>query len=293
MRSVMSRSVAVLLALLVVAAPALGQRHAVASDLDARRKALDALLAEHWEYTLAHSPEFASILGDKRYNDKISDFSQRAIDQGIEDSKRFLARFKAIDTSGFPEQEALNKTLMVRDLENSIEDARFKNWQMPITQISGIHIQAPQLVSLLSFATTKDYEDYIARLDQLPRLFDEHVVQMRKGMADGMMPPRFLLEKVVVQTETLAASAPEKSPFAAPIEKFPEAVPEADRARLRERLVAVVRDRVLPAYVRFSKFLKEEYVPRGRTEGGAGPGLLPVCCPNTRTLNHSSSNPQV
>src|SRR5687767_14687556 len=106
------RLVTSILCLLLLAAPAFGQRPAGASDLETRRKALNDLLAEQWEYTLQHSPEFASILGDKRYNDKISDFSQQAIDQGLEDSKRFLARFKAIDTTGFPEQEALNKTLM-------------------------------------------------------------------------------------------------------------------------------------------------------------------------------------
>jgi uncharacterized protein (DUF885 family) len=268
MRSVISRVVSPLLCLLLLTAPALGQRAAGASDLEARRKALADLLVEHWEYTLAHSPEFASILGDKRYNDKVSDFSQKAIEQEIEDSKRFLARFKAIDTTGFPEQEALNKTLMVRDLENSVEDSRFKNWQMPITQISGIHIQAPQLAALLSFATTKDYDDYIARLNQLPRLFDDHVVQMRKGMAEGMMPPKFLLEKAVIQTETLAGNEPEKSPFSAPLGRFPDAVPEKERARIREQLLAAVRDRVLPAYARFAKFMKDEYVPRGRTEVG-------------------------
>jgi uncharacterized protein (DUF885 family) len=51
-----------------------------ASNLQARRDALNKLLAEQWEYTLSNSPEFASILGDKRWNDKISDSSQAAID---------------------------------------------------------------------------------------------------------------------------------------------------------------------------------------------------------------------
>ena len=75
------------------------------------------LLAEHWEYTLSHSPEFASILGDKRWNDKSSDVSAGADASATSPkSREFLARFEAIDTTGFPEQEALNKTLMVRDL---------------------------------------------------------------------------------------------------------------------------------------------------------------------------------
>ena len=86
-----------------------------------RRKGLNDLLAERWEYTLRTSPTFATILGDKRWNDKMDDFSQKAIDDDLEESKKYFARFEAIDTTGFPEQEVLNKTLMVRDLRFALE----------------------------------------------------------------------------------------------------------------------------------------------------------------------------
>src|SRR5208282_4834556 len=104
------------------------------SDLESRRKALNDLLAERWEYTLRTGPIFASTLGDKRWNDQLDDFSQKAIDDDLERAKVDLARFAAIDTSGFPEQEALNKSLMVRDLQMQLEGARFKDWEMPVSQ---------------------------------------------------------------------------------------------------------------------------------------------------------------
>ena len=116
------------------------------------------------------SPIYASILGDKRWNDKLDDFSQAAIDDNLEQTRRFLERFEAIDTTGFPDQEVLNKELMVRDLKMGLEGARFKGWEMPVNQFNGIHIDAPQLVSVLSFASVKDYEDYISRLKQIPRV---------------------------------------------------------------------------------------------------------------------------
>src|SRR3954467_10027698 len=109
------------------------------SDLQARRDALDKLLAEQWEYTLSHAPEFASILGDKRWNDQISDFSQAAIDADLAKSREFLQRFQAIDTTGFPEQERLNQALMVRDLQEVLEGAKFRGDLMPFTQRPGIH----------------------------------------------------------------------------------------------------------------------------------------------------------
>jgi uncharacterized protein (DUF885 family) len=238
------------------------------ADLQARRDALSRLLAEQWEYNLSTSPEFASILGDKRWNDKLSDLSEKAIEADLAKQKDFLARFEAVDTTGFPEQEALNKTLMVRNLRNGIEGARFQGWLMPVTQIYGIHLEAPQLAPYLSFTASKDYEDLITRYHGLPGLFDETVKHMRKGMAAGLMPPRFLLEKVVTQAEGIAAQKPEESPFAEPLSRFPKEMPEAEKERLRSKLLAAVRDDVLPAYTRFAKFVKEEYVPKGRTEVG-------------------------
>jgi uncharacterized protein (DUF885 family) len=239
------------------------------AELEARRKALSDLLHEQWEYTMRTSPIYASILGDKRYNDKLDDFSQQAIDDNLEQTRLFRSRFDAIDTTGFPEQEALNKDLMVRDLKMGLEGARFKPWEMPVNQSSGIHIDAPQLVSILSFETVKDYEDYITRLRLLPRLFDQTIEQMRKGLAEGRMPPKILLEKVVTQANGIATSAPAQSPFIHPFDKFPDAVSEADRKRLREAGLAVVRDSVTPAYVKFTAFVRDEYAPKGRAEPGA------------------------
>ena len=204
------------------------------SDLEARRKALNDLLHEQWEYTMRTSPIYASILGDKRWNDKLDDFSQAAIDDNLLQSRKFLERFEAIDTTGFPDQEVLNKELMVRDLKINLEGARFKPWEMPVNQFFGIHIDAPQLVSILSFASVKDYEDYISRLKQMPRLFDQNIVQMRKGMAEGLMPPKMLLEKVVTQADGIAKTDAEKSPFAHPFDKFPDSISEADRKRLHD-----------------------------------------------------------
>jgi len=239
------------------------------ADLEARRKALNDLLHEQWEYIMRRNPIYASILGDKRYNDKLDDFSQQAIDDNLAQTRRFLDRFEAIDTTGFAEQEVLNKELMVRDLKINLEGARFKPWEMPVTQEGGIHIDAPQLVSILSFTTVKDYEDYITRLKLLPRLFDQTTEQMRKGMAEGLMPPKILLEKAVTQANGIATTPADQSPFVHPFEKFPDAVSEADRKRLRDAGLAAVKDSVIPAYVKFTAFVRDEYAPKGRSEPGA------------------------
>jgi uncharacterized protein (DUF885 family) len=236
--------------------------------LDFRRKALNDLLAEQWEYNLRTNPVFASTLGDKRWNDKLNDYSQQFIDKDLLETQKFLIRFEAIDTTGFPQQEILNKRLMVRDLKSTLEEARFKDWEMPVSQQYGVHLLLPQLVSIVSFQSVKDYEDYISRLKQTPQVIDQTIVQMRKGLADKLMPPRFLLEKVVDQTSGIANHAPADSPFAEPFKNFPKSISEKDQARLREQGLAAIQNAVLPAYVHFAKFVREDYAPHGRTEVG-------------------------
>ena len=251
--------------MLILSNPAVA---ACTADLEARRKALNDLLHEQWEYSMRASPLYASFLGDKRYNDLLDDFSQKEINDEHEHSRRFLARFLAIDTTGFPEQEVLNRQLMMRDLKMDLDGVRFKPWEMPVNQFNGIHIDLPQLVNILSFETKKDYDDYIARLRQMPRLFDQTEVQMRKGMADNLMPPRLLLEEVVTQANEIATTPAEKSPFAHPFDKFPDAIAQADRKPLHDAGLAAIHDSVIPAYVQFAAFVRDEYAPKGRTEPG-------------------------
>lgn len=237
-------------------------------SVEQRVKQLHELLNEQWEYRLRTSPEFASIVGDKRYNDKLSDFSQAAIDKDLRQTGIFLKQFEGIDTTGFPEQEQLNHDLMVRDLRERLEAAKFKDWEMPVSQFGGIHIDTPQFVTSLSFSTVKDYDDYIARLKQLPRAFNQTMTQMRKGMQDRLMPPKILLEQVADQAEEIAKQKAEETPFAQPTNKFPKEFSEADQARLRAGVVAAIRDQVLPSYVTFAKFVRDEYAPKGRTDIG-------------------------
>jgi uncharacterized protein (DUF885 family) len=239
-----------------------------AGSLESRRKTFRELLAEQWEYRLSASPLFASFLGDKRWNDKLDDYSQEAIDKNLHETQSFLDRFEAIDSSGFSEQEALNKVLIVRDLRMQLEGAKFKSWEMPVDQQNGVQIYLPQIVNTLSFESVKDYEDYISRLKQMPHLLEQNVVLMRKGISEKLMPPRFLLEKAAAQSNAVATEEPEKSHFSAPFFKFPASISEADQKRLREAGLAAIKESVLPAYVRFTAFLRDEYAPKGRSEPG-------------------------
>ena len=137
-------------------------------NLEARRRQLKAALEDEWEYALRTHPEFATYVGDGRYNDKLSDHSAEAVAKELKHAKEALQRIEAIDTTGFPEQEKLNKELAVRELREQIEGTNLKEWEMPVNQMGGIHHSYASLPSQVPFRTVKDYDDYLARLRQMP-----------------------------------------------------------------------------------------------------------------------------
>jgi len=238
------------------------------ATVEARRQQLFALFDEQWQYEMRVHPEWATSLGDNRYNDRLGEESLEFIHSDLEQTRKFLARFESIDPTGLPDQDALSRQLMIRELRLDIEGAHFKYWEMPVNQRDGPHLELPDLVTLTPFNTIKDYENYISRLRQIPRVFDQVIGNMRQGMRDGLMPPRYLLEKVAPEAEDVASQTGESSPFAKPLKEFPSTIPAANQEGLRAELLAAIGEQIIPVYKRFAAFVRDEYAPHGRTEPG-------------------------
>jgi uncharacterized protein (DUF885 family) len=238
------------------------------ASIEANRKALDAIFADYWDDNLKHNPELASTLGDKRYNDQITDYSVKAVNDGLAREENFLMRLAAIDPAGLTDQEKISRELLLRQIADDQEAADFKEWEMPLNQMGGIHTVYPRLVAQLSFATVKDYDDWIARLHAIPKAFDQVTTNMSIGMDDRRVPPKYLLEKALDQVKELAAQKPEDSPLALPLKNFPASIKPAEQERIKTEMLAAIGKEVLPAYLRLARFLEVSYIPAGRAEPG-------------------------
>ena len=233
-----------------------------------RSKELSDLFHDYWEAYLKVNPEFASTIGDKRFDDKVSDYSVKAYNDWLEQEQNFLLRLAAIDPNGLSDQEKLSRELLLRRFTDDAEAAEFKEWEMPVNQMDGIQNWYPQLVSQLSFTTVADYDNWITRLHAIPGAFDQVTTNMSIGMDDHRVPPKFLLEKVLAQVKAIDSEKPEDSPFALPLEKFPASIPAAEQQRIKTETLAAITKEVMPAYMRFQRFLEVSYIPAGRTEPG-------------------------
>jgi len=229
---------------------------------------LSALIEENWQYRLQVHPEFATFIGDNRYNDRLSDNSPAAIAKETQHERELLAALEKIDVAKLSAEDKLNQSLLIRGLKTSIASAQFKDWEMPATQMWGPHLAYAGLAKEMPFLTTGDYRNYLSRLQKLPGVLNQAIANMREGMRDGLMPPRFLLGKVAEESADIAGKPVQQSLFAQPVQHFPEGIAAADRARLTKEINEAVRTQVLPAYAAFAKFVKDEYEPKGRAEFG-------------------------
>lgn len=234
---------------------------APADPVATRLAAQNALFEEEYQAELKASPLTATSFGDYRYNDQLDDVSLAEVERQHAINEKFLARLKAISTAGFSEQDVMSQDLMERTLERRNESYSFKDYAMPISQMGGAHTELADLPLSSPFYNVKFYEDYIARLHQIPRYFSQTEEVMRAGMKDNLMPVKFLLEKIPAQCDGVINS----NPFLKPTQKFPKDISPEDQQRLTKQITDAVNNEVLPAYKEFAHFVATGYAPHGRT----------------------------
>jgi len=232
------------------------------SDRVAERvTAQNAIFEEQYESDLRNFPERATAYGDYRYNDKLADYSLAAIAARHKTDEEFLAKLAAVPTAGFPDQDQLSHDVMARVLQQRSADFDLKEYEMPINQQNGIHTSLADLPLSVPLDSVKHYEDYVARLRQIPRALDQTSEVLRAGMRDKLMPVRFLLEKIPVQCDGIIVA----NPFLQPTKKYPADISAEEQKRLTLEITDAINKDVIPAYRTFAAFVRTEYAPQGRT----------------------------
>lgn len=243
---------------LTLAGPELTEERKPVSE---RLAAQNALFDEQYESDLREFPLRATAFGDYRYNDKLSDYSLAAIRRRNETDRSFLKRIQAIPATGFSDQDELSRDLMIRVLEQRIADFDLKEYEMPINQQNGIHTSLADMSLSVPFDSVKHYEDYVARLHQIPGALAQTEEVLRAGVKDNLMPVRFLLEKLPAQCQGII----DADPFLLPTKKYPMNIPIERQKRLTQQIIAAINRDVIPAYKAFAEFVRTEYAPHGRT----------------------------
>jgi len=240
---------------------AAGTSFGAPKSLKSRVDDQNLLFEEYYQSELRVHPERATAYGDYRYNDRLDEYSLAALRGMHADDLNFLGRLEAIPTDGFSEQDLLSHEVLRNTLRQRIANYSFKEYEMPVNQMEGPQLRLADLPLAMPFDSVKQYEDYIARLHQIPRVFTQTEEVLRAGLKDKLMPVRFLLEKVPAQCDGVIAA----NPFLLPTKKYPAGISAEDQQRLTQAITRAVDDEVLPAYKAFGEFIASQYAHQGRT----------------------------
>jgi uncharacterized protein (DUF885 family) len=225
---------------------------------------LHRLFDLQWQYTMEEYPEFATYVGWPGQNHRWTDVSLEAIERRNREMEVPARVLAAIDRSALASDDQLHYDLFRRGVEESLEGRRFKGEYMPINQMQGVQQNVAQTIAMMRVAATSDYEDVVARLHGVPRLIDQTIALLEKGLDTHITPPRVTLRDVPQQILNQVVEDPPASPLLRPFARFPETVAEPDRERLRRAAAEAYKGEVAPAYIRLHGYFADTYLPRAR-----------------------------
>ena len=235
---------------------------------------LNQLIADQWEAWMRWDPLFATSCGDNRFNDRLPEAGEENYVSWRGQLAAFRQRLQKMDGKALPPADRLNYDIFARMLDFEIAGLDYHGYRLPISKAGGFHIYFPDLYLLSPFGTVRDYENFLARLEEFRRYFNESIDLMHLGLRTGFVPPRVTLEGVDKSLRAHIVDNPASSVFFKPFEQFPASISDADRGRLRAAAEAAIRGSVVPAYQALLQFLETEYVP------GSRPGIAAVELPD-------------
>ena len=235
----------------------------------------EEFLDENWETTLEKSPYFASLLGDKRYDDKVSSNSVADFYDNRDYEEYVLKVLDSINSDNLSEENQLNYRLLKLDYEVSLEGRKYPSFYMRLNQRGGVQ-DYYDYGNRLNFTTESDYLNWFERVKGYTQNVKNSLINNREGLSKGYTQPRLVTEGVVSQIESLLDAEIDSHPYLRVFLGSNEVLGKDDAQELISEVKTYILEELNPAYQELATFLREEYLPQSR----AGIGIKEV--PNGR-----------
>ena len=234
---------------------------------------VNRLMQESWEFDLRENPLYATSVGDHRFNDRLPNSSLADIERQTDFKKAILKRLKDIAREELSRESQINYDIFARLLSDELSEHEFQTHLMPLTNRWGFHIAFPELPKRTPLKTVRDYENYIARLNDFPRYADEQMELLAAGMQANLVLPDVVMDGYSETIRPHIVKDARRSLLFTPFKSFPKRIDKSDRARLRAAGEAAVMQSVAPTYEKFLRFMEDRYLPACR--GSIAAATLP------------------
>lgn len=230
---------------------------------------LDSIIENGWNFSLKQSPQRAHIYSKDAPADILNTVSEKHYDKTAVGYKDLLNELNKIKRNELSQENKINYDMYRDILANRVADIKFKEYQFPITSEGSFHVNLASMSSQLSFKTTKDYGDYLKKLAQIPRVFDQHISNMRSGLKTGMTQPQIIIQHYPEFIEKYITSNPQDSSFYKPFKEINKNISQEESAMFKQQAQEIISQKVMPAYENFKVFMQKEYIPGAKTDIGA------------------------
>ncbi|MGA1433987.1 MAG: DUF885 domain-containing protein [Candidatus Kapaibacteriota bacterium] len=232
------------------------------------KQSLQELFSDHKEFSMREFPETATYDGDHRYDDKLTDYSEKAIKQRFDSLRVFLQRANDIELTALTGEDSLSLILFRNELSQQLESEQFNLHYLPITQQDGIHIGFPQIIEYQPFKTVEDYDRYANRLSGFSKQVDDIIENMSKGIKAKITLPQYITHQILDQVYPFFMDDVDSLPFMKPLQTFPASFTEKQKARIRSKVKFALDSSIQPAYSNLHMFLLFQYMPESRRIDG-------------------------
>jgi len=234
------------------------------------------LIADEWEFRVKFDPMFATLSGDKRFNDQLPHVAPSDWERHRQTLQGFRQRLTDIERANLPVAEQLNFDIFSLLLEDAILEDDYGTYYLPIAKTAGFHLDFPELFQFVPLNTVKDYENYVARLEAFSRFVQDNITLMREGVQKGYRPTQVSLEGIDTALASQIVESPQASPLFQPFTHFPTGFSLDDQDRLIEDGGTAIMSSVVAGFRALRRFVQEEYLPASRIEVSASalPGGL-------------------
>lgn len=225
------------------------------------------IFGEYKEYLMGTYPEWATYEGDHRFDDRVTDISEEAVRDNYTSLKKFLNETNKINFKALSEDNKINYILFKEELTKIIDGEFFKPHYMPINQLTGIHIDLPQIAEFQKLENVHDYERYFLRLKNASKQIRTNIKNMQKGIKSGLTFPEYIMNEVLEQINEIKDPPVEKNPFYLLLlnDKY---LKSYEREKVDTGLKSVISEYIIPSYQNLFDFIKNEYIPYSRKEDG-------------------------
>ncbi|PXX62468.1 uncharacterized protein (DUF885 family) [Nocardia tenerifensis] len=227
---------------------------------------LTGLAERYWDTFLEAKPSDATLLGDRRFDDRIEDLSAEADERLLSTWRELLRQVDAVDAEGLDPTDRTTRSLLRTELSGAIERLAWRPLELASDQMEGVHANALTMAPQTNAPRPENARALVQRFRQYGDMLGQAVERFRAGLAAGRTPARITLERSLNQLDGYLASELSEDPFvtmAGPRDWDGEAA-------WRAELTDVARDVIRPAFQSYRDVLFDELLPASRSDDQPG-----------------------